>query len=311
MARSPLRIGTRGSELALVQARFVQGALEEDGTATELVVIETHGDRVTDRPLNQLGGSGLFIKEIESALLEDRIDFAVHSMKDVPSYVPDGLTLAATTERRDPRDVLVSRSARSVQELPRGATMATGSLRRRSQLLSLRPDLTVEDLRGNVPTRLGKLEASDWEAIVLARAGLERLGRLDARCHPLSVEEMIPAVGQGALGLEARSDDADVVDALRPLNHDPSEAAIAAERAFLAGVDGGCQVPIGAYGTVTEDTVTLVAFVGSVDGTRILKERGSRARDGARELGGALADELLSRGARDIIRESAAAGGAP
>ena len=231
----PLRVGSRKSELALIQSRSIIASL---GGEAELVLIQTRGDRITDRRLNQVGGAGLFIKEMESALLDERIDLAVHSMKDMPSEIPEGLALAATTKRLDARDALVSRSADSLASLPDGSKMATGSLRRRSQLLAARPDLHIEDLRGNVPTRLSKFDASSWEAIVLAGAGLVRLG-LEARIRSyFSFDEMIPAVGQGALALETRDDDA-LRDRLRELNHPASESAVLAERAFLGRLQGG------------------------------------------------------------------------
>ena len=295
-----LRVGSRGSELALVQARATMHALDVD---TELVIIETHGDRVTDRPLNQVGGSGLFIKEIESALLDERIDIAVHSMKDVPSFIPDGLTLAATLERLDARDALVSRGADAIAGLAPGARLATGSLRRRSQLLSARPDLHIEDLRGNVPTRLDKFDASSWDAIILAAAGLTRLGLENRIAAALSIEEMIPAVGQGALAIETRADDHGVLAAIGPLNHAPSERAVACERALLGRLEGGCQVPIGAHAVVDGDGLHLQAYVGSVDGKRHLR-REARG-DQAEELGLALAEEMLGMGADAIIREVA------
>lgn len=303
MTRS-LRVGSRGSDLALIQARATMRALatlDPLGIDTELVIIETHGDRVTDRPLSQVGGSGLFIKEIESALLEQRIDIAVHSMKDVPSVVPEGLSLAATLERIDARDALVSKSVSSIAALPRGARLATGSLRRRSQLLAARPDVHIEDLRGNVPTRLDKFDASSWDGIVLAAAGLTRLGLAERIAATLPVEDMIPAVGQGALAIETRADDHEVLAAVTPLNHGPSQRAVACERAFLGRLEGGCQIPIGAHALAEGDALHIRGFVGSVDGTRHLK-RGARG-EVPEKLGLALAEEMLSLGAAEIIRE--------
>lgn len=299
-----LRVGSRGSDLALVQARATMKAL---GGEPELVIIETHGDRVTDKPLSQLGSAGLFIKEIESALFDERIDIAVHSMKDVPSVVPDGLTLAATLERVDPRDALISRSADTISSLPRDAKLATGSLRRRSQILAKRPDVNVEDLRGNVPTRLDKFDASSWDAIVLAAAGLTRLG-LERRIRAaIPVDDMIPAVGQGALAIETRRDDDGAVAAARSLNHPETERAVACERALLARLEGGCQVPIGAYARADGAELHLVGYVGSVDGTKHLK-REAAGGDPA-DVGLGLAEELLALGAAEIIREVEAAGG--
>jgi len=295
-----IRVGTRGSELALVQARAILNALDGEG---ELIVIQTRGDRVVDRPLNRVGGAGLFIKEIESALLDSRIDLAVHSMKDVPSEIAEGLTLAATTKRIDPRDVLVSRRADSLAAIPPGARLATGSLRRRSQLLAARPDLRVEDLRGNVPTRLQKFDASNWEAIVLAGAGLVRLGLAGRIRAFLPIEEMLPAVGQGALALEARADDGELRERLDALNDPDSSRAVASERAFLGRLEGGCQVPIGAYAEVSGNQLRLRGFVGSVDGTRTLKREAAGRANAPYELGLALAEEMLSEGAADIVRE--------
>ena len=297
-----IRIGSRGSRLALVQARGIMEALAPHATV-ELEIIQTQGDRVTDRPLSQVGGSGLFIKEIEKALLEERIDLAVHSMKDVPSGVPEGLILAATTERKDPRDAFVSHGAESIETLPQGARLATGSLRRRSQLLAARPDLQIEDLRGNVPTRLEKLDASDWEGIVLAAAGLERLGLADRITSLIPVETMLPAVGQGTLAIEIREADETLGKSLKRLNHYASERAVTAERALVARLEGGCQVPIGAYAVLHDDVIRLRGFVGSVDGARYLKHEVSGRPDEAESLGLELAGRMLEAGAAEIIRE--------
>lgn len=301
-----IRIGSRGSRLALVQSHGIIDALREKlpDASIELEIIQTQGDRVVDRPLSRIGDSGLFIKEIETALLERRIDAAVHSMKDVPSRVPEGLALAATTERADPRDVLVSRGARSLEELPAGATVATGSLRRRSQLLATRPDLEVVDLRGNVPTRLDKFERSDWEAIVLAGAGLARLGLADRIRAPIPVSTMIPAVGQGALAIETRADDVELGAAIEFLNHEPTASAVTAERALLARLEGGCQVPIGAHAELEEDgSLLLRGYVGSVDGRRSLRRELRGEPAAAEKLGLELAELLLQEGAEAIIRE--------
>ncbi len=296
MTMRPIRVGSRGSDLALIQARSTMQALEGE---SELVIIETHGDRVTDRPLSQVGPSGLFIKEIETALIEERIDIAVHSMKDVPSVVPHGLMLAATLERLDARDALVSRSAKTIASLPQGARLATGSLRRRSQLLAARPDMNVEDLRGNVPTRLDKFDASSWDAIVLAAAGLVRLGLEERIGALIPIEEMIPAVGQGALAIETRADDRDVLAAVARLNHVASQRAVACERAFLGRLEGGCRVPIGAYAEADGDRLRLRGYVGSVDGRRHLRREALGEVPEA--LGLALAEEMLEMGAAEIM----------
>ena len=293
-----IRVGSRGSDLALIQARSTMQALEGE---SELVIIETKGDQVTDQPLSQVGRAGLFIKEIESALLDDRIDIAVHSMKDVPSVVPDGLTLAATLERLDARDALVSRRADTIASLPQGARLATGSLRRRSQLLAARPDVSVEDLRGNVPTRLDKFDASTWDAILLAAAGLVRLGLVERIGAVIPIEDMIPAVGQGALAIETRADDRDVLAAVARLNHVESQRAVACERAFLGRLEGGCQVPIGAYADADSDRLRLRGYVGSVDGA--LHLRREAMGDVPEALGLALAEEMLEMGAAEIVRD--------
>jgi len=296
-----LRVGSRGSALALVQARAVTDALAARGHETELVRIETKGDVVTDKPLDQIGGSGLFIKEIERALLEERIDVAVHSMKDLPSQIAAGLTIAATMTRIDARDVLVSRGGGSIASLPDRAQVATGSLRRRSQLLSQRPDLSVVDLRGNVPTRIEKFHASSWSAIVLAAAGLLRLDRFDTPdCTAIPIEEMIPAVGQGSVALESRADDPRINATLAPMNHPESAAAIASERAFLARIEGGCHQPVGAHATIDGETLHLQGFVGTADGTRSLRESSSGQVQQAERLGASLASDMLAAGAREL-----------
>jgi hydroxymethylbilane synthase len=298
----PIRVGSRGSDLALIQAREVMNALDEPA---ELVIIETHGDRVTDRPLSQVGGAGLFIKEIESALIDDRIDLAVHSMKDVPSVVPEGLSLAATLARLDARDALVSKTAPTIAALSHGAHIATGSLRRRSQLLAIRPDLVVDDLRGNVGTRLDKFDASSWDAVVLAAAGLMRLG-LEARIRAkLPVDEMIPAVGQGALAIETRTDDRRVRSLVEALNHPATQRAVACERAFLGRLEGGCQVPIGAFAEIEQQSLRLLGYVGSVDGSRRLRREATGALEAPEALGLALAEQMLEAGAGEIIGEIA------
>jgi hydroxymethylbilane synthase len=299
-----IRIGSRGSRLALVQAESIRDALARalPHASIEIQLIQTEGDRVLDRPLSAIGGSGLFIKEIEAALLEGKIDLAVHSMKDLESATPEGLALAATTERIDPRDALVSRTVGSLEELPQGATIATGSLRRRSQLLASRPDLNVMDLRGNVPTRLEKYDRSSWDGVVLASAGLLRLDWKHRIRAFLSAEVMVPAVGQGALALETRSDDPELIRELRFLNHPETESAVKAERSFLARLAGGCRVPIGGHAVLGKDrTTALTGYVGSVDGARHLCRRVEGPSDSPEELGARLADSLMADGAKEII----------
>jgi hydroxymethylbilane synthase len=301
-----IRIGTRGSRLALVQTRSIVDALRENhpGAEVDLEIIQTQGDKILDRPLSAIGDAGVFIKEIETALLEERVDLAVHSMKDLPSRVTEGLALAATTERVDPRDALVSRSASSLEALPRGGTVATGSLRRRSQLLALRPDLRVEDLRGNVPTRLEKFDRSAWDAILLAGAGLERLGLASRIRSYVPIETMLPAVGQGALALETRASDRALAETVAFLSHAPTERAVAAERSFLARLEGGCRVPIGAYGEIRESRMLLRGYVGAVDGSRYLRREIEGDASRAEDLGSELAEAMLGEGAAEIIRQT-------
>jgi hydroxymethylbilane synthase len=301
-----IRIGTRGSRLALVQTHSVVDAIREKHpeVAVDVEIIQTQGDRVLDRPLNAIGDAGVFVKEIETALLEERIDLAVHSMKDLPSRLTSGLALAATTARVDPRDVLVARSGSSLETLPRGGTVATGSLRRRSQLLALRPDLNVLDLRGNVLTRLEKFDRSTWDAILLAGAGLERLGLATRIRSYISLESMLPAVGQGALALETRASDRELAETVRFLSHAPTERAVVAERSFLARLEGGCQVPIAAYAEFQESSLSLRGYVGAVDGSRHLRRQIEGDASRAESLGLELAESMLAEGAAAILRQS-------
>jgi hydroxymethylbilane synthase len=303
-----IRIGTRGSRLALVQTQSIVEAIREKHpeVAVDVEVIQTQGDRVLDRPLSAIGDAGVFIKEIEAALLEERVDLAVHSMKDLPSRVTFGLALAATTERLDPRDVLVARTASSLDTLPRGGTVATGSLRRRSQLLALRPDLNVEDLRGNVPTRLEKFDRSTWDAILLAGAGLERLGLATRIRSYIPVESMLPAVGQGALALEIRASDRELAERLRFLNHAETELAVLSERSFLARLEGGCRVPIAAYAEVRERRLRIRGYVGAIDGSLHLRTETEGDASRAADLGLELAESMLAEGAGEIIRQTGA-----
>jgi hydroxymethylbilane synthase len=301
-----IRIGTRGSRLALVQTHSVVDAIREKHpeVAVDVEIIQTQGDRVLDRPLNAIGDAGVFVKEIETALLEERIDLAVHSMKDLPSRLTSGLALAATTARVDPRDVLVARSGSSLETLPRGGTVATGSLRRRSQLLALRPDLNVLDLRGNVLTRLEKFDRSTWDAILLAGAGLERLGLATRIRSYIPLESMLPAVGQGALALETRASDRELAETVRFLSHAPTERAVVAERSFLARLEGGCQVPIAAYAEFQESSLSLRGYVGAVDGSRHLRRQIEGDASRAESLGLELAESMLAEGAAAILRQS-------
>jgi len=302
-----LRLGTRGSPLALVQARLVAAELERRGHDVEIVPITTTGDVLTGS-LVAVGGKGLFVKEIESALAASTIDVAVHSLKDVPAVIPAGLVLVATPPREDPRDVLVSRDGGvGIDGLRPGAHVGTSSLRRRAQLRARRPDVEAVALRGNVDTRLRKLAAGEVDAVLLAAAGLRRLGLAPAGMTPLSPDEFVPAIGQGTLGLEARADDASVCAALRALDDSASAAAARAERAFLVAVGGDCQTPLAAYARVTGDALTLRAIVSELDGSGALEDTVAGPVTDAAMLGERLAATLLARGAAAIIARARAA----
>ncbi len=268
----PLRIGTRGSPLALVQARTVRAqltatlGLNNNEEAIELVIIRTSGDAIQDRPLADLGGKGLFTKEIEDALLDGRIDLAVHSAKDMPTVLPAGLMLAACIEREDPRDVFISRKAGSLADLRQGATLGTASLRRQAIAKRARGDLGVVPLRGNVETRLRKLDDGDVDATILALAGLKRLGLADRATRIMSTEEFLPAVGQGAIGIEARENDTCTREMLARIDHADTSTALACERAFLAELDGSCKTPIGGYAVISGDTIYFSGLLAHPDG---------------------------------------------
>jgi len=302
-----LRLGTRGSPLALAQSREVAAALEakHPGLQVHLTVIRTTGDRIQDRPLANVGGKGLFVKEIEDALLQGRIELAVHSMKDLPAHLPPGLTLGAITAREEARDVLVARKARSLDALPPGARVGTSSLRRQSQLLHRRPDLTVVPLRGNVDTRLRKLTEGSLDAIVVAAAGLKRLGVEPALAISLPLDVSLPAPGQGALGVEIREDDRATAALVAVLEDDASRIAVTAERAFLKRLGGSCQVPIGAYGTVQGDLLTLAGLLASPDGKALVRDTLTGPAPEAEALGTILAERLLAQGGDRILRELA------
>jgi hydroxymethylbilane synthase len=297
----PLRIGTRGSRLALWQANHVADLLRSQvgNRAVELVEIQTAGDQVRDVPLAALGGQGAFTKEIQKALLANKVDVAVHSLKDLPTVPVAGLVLAAVPERGPTGDAFVSMRFRRFDDLPAGAIIATSSLRRRAQALHRRPDLKVEDIRGNVETRLRKLEEQNLDGLILAQAGLERLGLAEKIAEILDSAWMLPAVGQGALGLECRADDRETRGILAALSHAPTYQAVIAERAFLRALQGGCQVPIGAMGQVDDGGLQLRGVVLSPDGSRRIE--GTRSGENAEELGEMLARELLKLGAGELL----------
>jgi hydroxymethylbilane synthase len=295
-----LTIGSRGSQLALWQANHVKQLLEELGEECCLEIIKTRGDLVQNVPLKEVGNKGIFTKEIEEALLDGRIDIAVHSLKDMPTMLPPGLQITATPERQDVRDVLIGKP---LAGLPGGARVGTGSLRRVAQLRALRPDLNVESIRGNVDTRLRKLDDGQYDAIMLAAAGLKRLGLGHRISEFLPLESMCPAVGQGALAIETRSDEGAGMEAARRLNDSGTYAAITAERAVLARLGGGCEVPIGAYASVHNlETLHLRAIVISPDGQRIVRHEHTGSMAFAEALGTAVAEELLARGAGEILQ---------
>ncbi len=296
---STIRIGTRGSALALWQAGHVRDRLAALGRPAELQVIVTTGDRLLDRRLESVGGKGAFLKEIEEALLANEVDLAVHSLKDVPTALPDGLTLCAILERADPRDGLLS-NGRSLSELPAGARVGTTSLRRQALLRAARPDLALEDLRGNVDTRIRRLREGRFDAILLAMAGLTRLGRAGEVSEPLDPRAFVPAPGQGAIALECRHSDQAVRAAVAPLAHEATARAVTAERAFLAALGGGCNVPLGAHAFVRPgDGLELVGFVASTDGSSLL--RGAVTGADAATVGESLARDLLGRGAGALL----------
>ncbi len=305
MATKTIRIATRKSPLALWQAYHVKALLEKahPGIQVELNKMSTQGDKILDTPLAKIGGKGLFVKELENSLYEHESDIAVHSMKDVPVELPDGLHLPIICEREDPRDAFVSNAYKSIAELPEGAVVGTSSLRRQCQIKQSRPDLKIRDLRGNVGSRLAKLDKGDYDAIILASAGLIRL-ELEARITDyISPDVILPAIGQGAVGIECREDDAETLALLQPLNHTATHTRLIAERALNHRLEGGCQVPIAGFSEIDNDQLVMRALVGSVDGSRIVHGEISGPLEQAKDLGTALADDLLSRGARDILAE--------
>ncbi len=304
MVLKQLRIGTRASQLALWQANWVKAELEAryPGMEVTLTKIKTLGDKILDVPLAQVGGKGLFVKEIEEAMIRGEIDIAVHSMKDVPTEFPEGLGLVCITEREDPRDAVISRGVKFA-DLRQGARIGTSALRRQAQLLKVRPDLEMVIIRGNVETRISKLTTDNLDAVILAAAGLKRLGFADSATEYLDTELSLPAIGQGALGIECRLDNAELRETIAFFNHPETSYAVRAERALLKRCEGGCQVPIAAFGQVDGDQMTLTGFVAAVDGTRSLRESINGPVAECERLGIELAERLLRNGAREILEE--------
>lgn len=301
-------IATRGSRLALWQANHIKERLECAHPTLQIYlrIIKTKGDRILDVPLAKVGGKGLFVKEIEEALLQGEADLAVHSMKDVPMSLQDGLMLAAIPEREDARDIFLSASYPSLEALPKNACVGTSSLRRQAQLLALRPDLCILPLRGNVDTRLKKMHNGDFDAIIMAQAGIKRLGLSTTYMQTLPVTGFLPAAGQGALGLECAKDRHDVLDALMPFDHTPTRICVTAERAFLRTLNGSCQVPIAAYASLQDaTTLCLDGLVGACDGTTLLRDtkKGNIATDTPEYLGQALAEHLKTQGADALLAQ--------
>jgi hydroxymethylbilane synthase len=303
--RSTLVIGTRGSQLAIWQAEWVQAQLKQLAPDLTVVLkrIQTSGDKIQDVPLAKVGGKGLFVKEIEEALLRKDIDLAVHSMKDLPAVLPPGLTIICVPEREDPRDALLAYEGGNLKALPLGARVGTSSLRRQAQLLHARSDLQIEMLRGNVDTRLRKLQENQFDAIVLAASGLKRLGWDAHITECLSIDVCLPAIGQGALGIEGREDDSFVRSLLARLEHHPTRVTVTAERALLKRLEGGCQVPIAGHAVLEGENLTLDGLVVSLDGKRYVRYSLAGSMSEAESIGTTVAEELLARGAQPILQE--------
>ena len=295
-----IRVGTRASALALVQTGTVCDSLRKLGAAVEIVPMKTEGDRLAEKRLADIGGKGLFVRDLEAALMRGDIDVAVHSLKDLPADVPSGLVLAAYPEREDPRDVLATRDGGTLRDLRPGSVVGTSSPRRRAVTLSLRADLSVQPIRGNVDTRLRKLDEAQFDAVILAAAGLRRLGLSPSHVELLSADVFVPAVGQGILGIEARSDDRRTLDVLHGIDHAATRACAVAERAYLARLGASCVTPMAAHARLEHDTLTLTGIVLSDDGRTVLRETRTSGADGAEHLGRSVAETLLERGAARI-----------
>ena len=300
----PIRIGTRGSLLAKWQAEYVRKRIfQATGVETEIVVIKTTGDSMQQAPFSQIGGKGVFIKELEEALLEEHVDLAVHSVKDIPTDVPSRLCFPAVCRRDDTRDALIAGKGETLAKLRRGARVGTSSLRRQSQLRHVRPDLDIREMRGNVDTRLRKVESGEYEAIVLAKAGLDRLGMSVRITEVLPPDVCMPAVGQGAIAVQARLKDAELSDALAPLDDNETRQSIVAERALLGALQGGCQVSLGAWARFERGELAMDAVVCSPDGSNYIRQRAAGPADQPRELGQRLAQLLIDAGAGTILEE--------
>ena len=298
-----IRIGTRGSQLALWQANFIKSEIERlfPDCDVELKIIKTTGDRITDRPLAMIGGKGLFVKEIEAALLNNTIDLAVHSMKDMPGELPKGLIIGAIPKRENPFDVLISKNKCLLSDYKKGAKIGTSSLRRASQIKHVRPDVVIESIRGNLDTRIKKLKAGDYDAIVLAAAGLRRLGQESEITQYLDESIMMPAVGQGALCIETRENDRDIAVIMEKLNHHDTWICVTGERAFLKQIEGSCHIPVACFGKIIDNKVILTAVVASVDGKELIKEQIVSPMDKVKKNGRALADRVLEKGGKKIL----------
>jgi len=299
------KIGSRGSKLALWQANYVKDRLHEifPDLEIEIIIIKTEGDKRLDAPLSEIGGKGLFIKEIEDSLIKKEIDIAVHSLKDMTTQIPDGLTLAAVTKREDPRDCLITANGCKLEELPHKSCIGTSSLRRRAQILNLRPDLVIKPLRGNLDTRLKKLFSGEYDGIITAFAGLKRLEKEDQISQRLPLDHFIPAVGQGALGIETRADDAETLNLVEKLNDEKTSYCASAERSFLKKMEGSCKAPIAANAVIEKPTLQIRGMVASLDGKNIISHSLSGKIENAEEIGYKLGEELLNKGADRILAQ--------
>jgi hydroxymethylbilane synthase len=298
-----IRIGTRGSQLALWQANHIKDCIEKlfPKITVKIIIISTKGDRITDRPLSMVGGKGLFVKEIENALLNNEIDLAVHSMKDMPGLLPEGLIIGAIPERENPFDVMISRENKPLSDYPVKARIGTSSLRRGSQLKAIRPDLEILSIRGNLDTRIKKLKAGEYDAIVLAAAGLRRLGQEKEITQYLDKTIMVPAVGQGALCIETRENDRNIAPVMEKLDHGPTRICVTGERAFLKQIEGSCHIPVACYGEIKDDQVVMTALVASEDGQEVIKREITAPMDTVEKMGRELADQLLENGGKRIL----------